>query len=447
MPGTPEGERDASCDGAGQHSPTLSDNDETKEEGGPSKARSQHHHPRQLTPARALEIYKLRPQLKNPGQLRRGAMVSCKAIAPQFGVSPKTVREIWAGRAWTRATRGEWTEADVAAHDSYFSRKMRDDPAASASNSSDVGQRTTNNEAVAPHPWSIPALQHSLQAPTLQAAPLLGLNNGTVPSLQALLAPQQAGLQQMQPAQHPSSVAQLLARFTGFQTAPPHTAWGSGAATQLVPTRDPGSTIRSGEAMLAQLHARQQQGQGFPQQQRQQAFLLHHHQQQQQQQQSHTLSPSGMLPTNLSFAQGVGALGQLKAPRAIEETAAVMGLPLSSSGMLSTGFHPQQAHGRGQQPPQGQGGGISSLPPAFLGSMPGLPPNLPSLGMSPAGTSVPQGDMAILPPAFLHLPPSMPLHFFLQQAVHCSFPQQQQQQQQQQHQQQQHQQRMGLPRS
>ncbi|KAJ1464591.1 hypothetical protein T484DRAFT_1868578, partial [Baffinella frigidus] len=232
MPGTPEGERDASCDGAGQHSPTLSVNDETKEQGAPSKGRSQRHHPRQLTAARALEIYKLRPQLD-----RISTDIS---VAGFFMIEADRT----SSNALSRATRGEWTEADVAAHDSYFSRKMRDDPAASASNSSDVGQRTTNNEAVAPHPWSIPVLQHSLQAPTLQAAPLLGLNNGAVPSLQALLVPQQAGLQQIQPA-HPSSVAQLLAQFSGFQTVPPHTVWGSGAATQLAPALDPGSAIRS----------------------------------------------------------------------------------------------------------------------------------------------------------------------------------------------------------
>jgi hypothetical protein len=248
------GERDASFDEAGQNSPSPSDN---SSEG---KAR---HHPRKLTNARALEIFKLRPQLKGP--VRRGAMVHCKAIAPQFGVSPKTVREIWAGRAWARATFTEWTDTEIATRTSSVSL-----------------QRNVRNNAVAdlpPHSWSIPALQHSLpaaldpvarsqhKAPTLQAAPLLDLNAGAIPSLQALLAaahaPQQVVLPNMQPATpHTNPAAQLLAQFAGLQKAPPHTVRGSGApsgaATQLVPTQDFESAIRSSQAKLAHLQANNQ---------------------------------------------------------------------------------------------------------------------------------------------------------------------------------------------
>jgi hypothetical protein len=70
---------------------------------------------RQLTADEALEIYRLRPSMKSPGKLRRGAMLHCKAVAPRFAVSAKTVREIWSGRSWTRVTRPEWTAAEVAA--------------------------------------------------------------------------------------------------------------------------------------------------------------------------------------------------------------------------------------------------------------------------------------------------------------------------------------------
>ncbi|KAJ1463990.1 hypothetical protein T484DRAFT_1758430, partial [Baffinella frigidus] len=146
---------------------------------------------------------------------------------------------------------------------------MSNESAASATNSSATSavlQRTTNNDAAADsplHAW-IMALQHSVpgplgsvappsqqQAPTLQAAPLLGINTGAVTPLQALLAaahaPPQAGLQRMQPAApqaHTTSAAQLLAQFSSFQTPPPQTAWGSGAATQLVPAQDLASMIR-----------------------------------------------------------------------------------------------------------------------------------------------------------------------------------------------------------
>ena len=244
MSGTQERWRDESCDVAGQ-SPTPSE--ETSE----VKSR---HNPRQLTAARALEIFKLRPQLKSPGPLRRGAMMHCKGIAPKFGVSPKTVREIWAGRAWARATLKEWTEAEIETRASSISLMMRDNSACGASNPSDttgVLQRTTKNDTVATS-LRIPQLQHSLpralggvappnqqiqyQAPKLQAAALLGLYNGAFPSLHALLAaahaPQRAESQQMQtapPQPHTTNAAQLLAQCSSF-----HTAWGFGAATQLV---------------------------------------------------------------------------------------------------------------------------------------------------------------------------------------------------------------------
>jgi hypothetical protein len=231
MPGNSEGEGNAPSGEAGQHSPTgtLSGNDETKEEDDPAQGKSRHH-PRQLTGERALEIFKLRPQLKGP--IRRGSMLQCKAIAPLFGVSPKTVREIWAGRAWARATRTEWTDAEIETRVSSISLAMRDDSAGGASNVSDaisLLRPTTNNDArsgAVTDSLRIPALQHSLSA---------------APSLQTLLAaaayaPQQLALQQLQPTApqaHTSSTAQLLAQVSDIQTPPPHTAWGSGAATQL----------------------------------------------------------------------------------------------------------------------------------------------------------------------------------------------------------------------
>ncbi|KAJ1470068.1 hypothetical protein T484DRAFT_1849275 [Baffinella frigidus] len=249
MSGAPEDERDASCDEAGQNSP-ASDS--------PSEGKS-YYHPRQLTAARALEIFRLRPP-KGPGQLRRGAMKQINAIAPQFGVSAKTVREIWAGRSWSRATRKEWTEAEVATKASSFSLMIGDDSAGIASNSSDttgVLQRTTSYDAAADSPpHGIPALQPSLpvsllafappsqhQAPMLQAAPPLDLNTGALPSLQALLAAARAG----------------------FQVPPPHTAWGSGAATQLVPAQNLEPAIRSLQARLLQHEVHH--------------FLQHHHHQ------------------------------------------------------------------------------------------------------------------------------------------------------------------------
>ena len=39
-------------------------------------------------------------------------MVECKAIAPKYGVTPKTIRDIWRGRTWIQATGHLWTEEE-----------------------------------------------------------------------------------------------------------------------------------------------------------------------------------------------------------------------------------------------------------------------------------------------------------------------------------------------
>jgi hypothetical protein len=64
----------------------------------------------QLTAEEAAEIYKMRPKVENYGKRpKRGSMIRCKSIAPKFGVSAKTIRDIWRGRTWFEATRHLWT--------------------------------------------------------------------------------------------------------------------------------------------------------------------------------------------------------------------------------------------------------------------------------------------------------------------------------------------------
>jgi len=289
-------------DASGQNSPTSSDHT--------SEGKSRYH-PRQLTAAHALEIFKLRPQLKGPR--RRGAMMQCKAIAPWFGISPKTVREIWAGRAWARATRTEWTEEEVATRASSISLTMRDDSAV----------RFTKLQHSHPGDFAPPSHQ---QNPTPPATPLLAPNTGAAPSFQALLAAayaaQQTSLQPAPPQAH--TTAQLLAQFSSFQTAAPHAAWGSGAAPPVAseppaPAQDLESSIRSLQATLASLLAQSQALHG--QQQHHQNHFLQRQQHlaieravaavgglqalqppmQAQQSLVPGLSPSSMLPTNLSL--------------------------------------------------------------------------------------------------------------------------------------------------
>jgi hypothetical protein len=65
----------------------------------------------QLTCLEAAEIFDLRPRSKGKGP-RRGSMLICKTIAPKYGVSPKTIRDIWRGRTWLHATEHLWTAED-----------------------------------------------------------------------------------------------------------------------------------------------------------------------------------------------------------------------------------------------------------------------------------------------------------------------------------------------
>ena len=63
-----------------------------------------------LTSAEVLEIYGLRPRLPPlpPGRDNRyfhGKLVYSETLGPRYGVSPLTIRDIWAGRSWTLFTK------------------------------------------------------------------------------------------------------------------------------------------------------------------------------------------------------------------------------------------------------------------------------------------------------------------------------------------------------
>jgi len=58
------------------------------------------------------QIYHLRPPPGKGGTLRRGSMLHCKTIAPKYGVTPKTIRDVWSGRSWAEATRHLWTDEE-----------------------------------------------------------------------------------------------------------------------------------------------------------------------------------------------------------------------------------------------------------------------------------------------------------------------------------------------
>jgi hypothetical protein len=56
-----------------------------------------------LTSEAAIQIFKLRPVLKTPIKDSENRLKT-SSIAQRFGVSPKTVRDIWVGRTWYRQT-------------------------------------------------------------------------------------------------------------------------------------------------------------------------------------------------------------------------------------------------------------------------------------------------------------------------------------------------------
>ena len=67
----------------------------------------------QLTQEDAVEIFAMRPKNNGKKNSKRGSMLKCKVIGPEFGVSPKTIRDIWRGRTWTEATKNLWTSEDT----------------------------------------------------------------------------------------------------------------------------------------------------------------------------------------------------------------------------------------------------------------------------------------------------------------------------------------------
>ena len=66
----------------------------------------------QLTDQEAVEIFQMRPRPKKGMPLQRGSMLQCKIIAPKYGVSAKTIRDIWSGRTWLHATQHLLTEEE-----------------------------------------------------------------------------------------------------------------------------------------------------------------------------------------------------------------------------------------------------------------------------------------------------------------------------------------------
>eukprot|EP00961_Rhodomonas_salina_P122701 1652585-Rhodomonas_salina.1 len=115
----------------------------------------------QLTPEEAAEIYSMRPRFAKGSTLRRGCMVKSKMIAPNFGVTAKTVRDIWHARTWACATRHLWTEEEVAYHAKGILESEDEDMNDSSGCASPAASRDNVNLNPYAHNWmALSALQN-----------------------------------------------------------------------------------------------------------------------------------------------------------------------------------------------------------------------------------------------------------------------------------------------
>jgi len=73
-----------------------------------------------LTQEQAIEIYKVRPIDSTPNT--RPTSIE---VAEQYGVSPKTVRDVWNRKTWVKVTRPLWAPAELEA---YLSESVRRGP-------------------------------------------------------------------------------------------------------------------------------------------------------------------------------------------------------------------------------------------------------------------------------------------------------------------------------
>ena len=77
----------------------------------------------QLNSADAVEIFQLRPNQTDGESSRRGSLLFCKSVAPKYGVSPKTIRDIWRCRTWSHATEHLWNETEKKLHSEHTRMK------------------------------------------------------------------------------------------------------------------------------------------------------------------------------------------------------------------------------------------------------------------------------------------------------------------------------------
>jgi len=110
----------------------------------------------QLTVEEAAEIYSLRP--RNSLDILRGSMAHCRTLAPKYGVTPKTIRDVWSGRTWAEATRHLWTEEEVLHRAKRAATKNKGSSRDSDEDDEDAESENTNHAVSTPHVSGLSAI-------------------------------------------------------------------------------------------------------------------------------------------------------------------------------------------------------------------------------------------------------------------------------------------------
>jgi len=146
----------------------------------------------QLTAEEAAEIYSMRPVVEGKGKRpKRGSMIRCKTIAPKYGVSAKTIRDIWRGRTWIEATRHLWTSEEKQRRavngDENSDSELEDE--SSITRVPGQGCSTSGLQGFIPHsstcsytlPANCPAVQFSPAPWSLQSPPMISSSSWSNP--------------------------------------------------------------------------------------------------------------------------------------------------------------------------------------------------------------------------------------------------------------------------
>ena len=129
----------------------------------------------QLTAEEAAEIFSLRPKTTNGSNSKRGSMIHCKTIGPKFGVSPKTIRDIWRGRTWTEATKHLWTPDE---RGRVTAQSFKPDPSESSDDDLPASPKHATKSSIATDSLCYQPNQHCNNAgfaPEMRSAPCAAL--------------------------------------------------------------------------------------------------------------------------------------------------------------------------------------------------------------------------------------------------------------------------------